>query len=286
MNDLEIIKALKGVCEFHYKMEENFCTEISFFDEEHPFENTIRKNKHKTDIVKKVAQLSCLKSVNLRKCRIGHIPRFVSTTIECLDISCNDLEEVPDWVIKQKNLNFLNLGANNLKTTPSFEHLPLETLKLHKNNLIEPPKTNDKIKSLNLYLNPLQEFPQSVLKLPLLEAFSLGATTATTLPSISSLSNLKWLTLTVNQFETLPEDLPKLKKLEGLQLAKNHIKELPKEIGVMNLKVLTLYSNQLATLPDSFFDLKLKKLNLANNFLDGFKERIKESFGHIDFIRI
>lgn len=286
MNDAKIIEALKGVCEFHYKMEEGFCTEISFFDEEHPFESTIRKDKNKKDIVQKVAEMPRLKSVNIRKARIGQIPPFVSTTIERLDISCNDLQEVPNWVVKQKSLNFLNLGANNLKKTPSFEHLPLETLKVHKNNLTEPPKTNDKIKVLNLYLNPIPQFPQSVLNLSSLEVFSFGATTATTLPSLSGLKKLRWLTLTVNEFEFLPEDLPDLKNLEGLQLAKNHIKQLPKEIGLMNLKVLTLYSNQLTSLPDSFFDLKLKKLNLANNFLDGFKERIKQDFGNIDFIRI
>jgi len=287
MKDLETIQYLKRVCNFIYTMTEDHCTEISFYSDDEPFGGTIRKLPNKPDILDKVSKMPFLKKINLRKCKVGILPTFLSKSLEYIDLSCNDLEIVPGWVVKQPNLKFLSVGANKIKEVPTFDHLPLETLKLHKNSITKEPVVNNNLKSLNLYLNPLPIFPELVLGLRKLEVLSLGVTNILKLPPISSLQNLKWLTLTVNPFKHLPEDICELKKLEGLQLAKNQLESLPQEIGKLsNLKVLTVYNNNLFFIPDSLFDLNLSKLNLAGNQLESYKSRVLDKFKNIDFLRI
>ena len=280
-----IIEKLKSICKFKYEINE-VCTSISFYDESDPFDNTIRKNKSKIEIIKLVSKLEHLKHVNLRKTRIGNLPEFCSKDIEFLDLSCNDLEEVPNWILKQKNLNFLNLGANNIKKLPSLEHLPLKVLKLHKNSLEEFPKVSNSLKNLNLFLNKFKELPSCISNFSNLENFSFGMTEATNIPRLSNLQNLKWLTLAVNNFEYLPDDITYLSKLEGLQFAKNKLKKLPKNFGDMNIRFLTLYSNDLKELPESFFKLNLVKLNLEKNFLESFKTKILKTYKDIEFIAV
>ena len=266
-------------------MEDGHCVSISFHDENEVFGGTIRKHPSKREIVDAVAGMQNLKQLNLRKCKIGSIPNMASTKLEYVDLSCNDLDVVPDWIIKQRNLKFLSIGANKIEVVPDLSELPLETLKLHKNRIVEMPKVSNAIKSLNLYLNPMSCIPKGVLNLTLLEVFSFGVTKTMDLPSLSSLPNLRWLTLTVNEITHLPDDICSLKKLEGLQLAKNKLVCMPSKIGEMNLSNLTLYSNQISELPESFFKLPLKKLNLARNPLKN-KAAVLKVFGNIDFMRI
>lgn len=285
ISDKTILQNLSKICDFDCKIENDYCTEISFHKISSLFEGTIRKHGEKNKIVKEISKLSCLKFLNLRKCKIGDMPEFRSRNLEYIDISCNDMDILPTWVLKQPFLKFLNVGGNKLHEISDLSHLPLETLKLHKNQIKIMPKIGKKIKSLNLYLNPMSNIPEIVLDLSLLEVFSYGATSTSLVPPLSSLSNLKWLTLTVNQIECLPNDIVKLSKLEGLQLAKNKIKEIPESIGEMNLKSITLYSNEIKQLPNSFFNLKLDKLNLAKNPLKDF-QRVKDTFFNIDFLRL
>ncbi len=286
-SDKKIIKYLSNICQFHHVMEDDHCVEISFHDENYLFCGTLRKHPLKNEIINLVSKFQKLKYFNVRKCKIKNFPEMQSSSLEHIDISCNDIEIFPNWILNQSNLNFLNLGANKLTHVPDLSHLPIETLKLHKNAISMFPKIWSQTKSLNLYLNQMKDIPNIVLDLNYLEVFSFGATDMKTLPSFSSLSNLRWITLTVNQIEFLPDDICSLSKLEGLQLAKNKLNKLPKRIGDTNLKAITLYCNEISELPESFFNLNLNKLNLLHNpLIKKDKERVSEIFGEIDFIRI
>jgi Leucine-rich repeat (LRR) protein len=268
MTDKKIIQSLQNLCEFEYAMEGDACTFLSFHDESSCFGGTIRKHPQKAQIVEMVSHLPHLKHINLRKCKIGQIPNFISRSLEFIDLSCNDLSIVPQWVTAQAGLKSLNLGANQIQTLPLLWDLPLVTLKVHKNRLTHIPQVRETVKHLNLYLNPLNNVPEWLASLRNLEVFAFGVTNMTELPSLRTLSNIRWLTLTVNKLRRLPEDITSLQKLEGLQLAKNNIDLLPTEIGeLQNLRVLTLYSNSVRELPDSFYTLRLNKLNMARNCL-------------------
>ena len=260
LSDEKIIKCLKSLCDFSYIIRNNVCTNIS---------------------------LQHLTHLNVRKCKIGHLPEIRSKNLEYLDISCNDIESVPKWISQQYHLKFLNMGANKIKNLPDLSDIPLDTLKVHKNQITKLPKINRNIKSLNLFLNPMSNIPNYVFKLSLLETFSFGVTNIKSITSIPLLKNLRWLTLTVNQIEYLPEDICCLKKLEGLQLAKNKINKLPNKIGDLNIKHFTLYSNNIKELPESFFELQLKKLNLAKNpLMKKYQQLVFEKFNNIDFLRL
>jgi len=254
-------------------MENDRCVEISFFDPSTIFEGTIRHHPEKQKILKLASQLSNLRKLDLRKCKVGTLPSF-SSDLEYLDLSCNDLVVVPNWVYGLNQLKYLSLGSNHITELKSVP--PVETLKVHKNRIKEMPPLPDTIRFLNLYLNEMPELPP----LPKLEFLSFGVTQMRTLPSLPN--SLRWLSLVANQIEKLPADFCDLKKLEGVRLAKNALSILPGDIGTMNIKQITLYKNNLKCLPESFFNLQLIKLNVSNNPLTD-KDRIQKTFGHIEF---
>jgi Leucine-rich repeat (LRR) protein len=265
-------------------MDGDRCSEISFHRKDCPLGGTIRRHPLKTRIVSMVCAFPYLRKLDLRKCKVAQIEEMASRDLEYLDLSCNDLATMPSWVLKQHGLKTLNLGGNRIQWLPDLSSLPLETLKLHKNQLTETPAIWGGIKCLNIFLNRMNAIP-SILGYPELEVFTFGVSAAVHLPPLASLPALRWLTIAANQIERLPDDIVGLKHLEGLILPKNRLKALPDHFGDLNLQALNLYSNDLARLPESFYRLKLNKLNLARNPLLN-PDRVRQVFGEIDFIQI
>jgi len=287
MTDTDIINQLSAICSFTYQMNDGCCVSISFYDEDDPLGGTVRRHPGKRDIIKLVSQMPCLKKLNIRKCKIGTLPQFITKSLEYVDISSNDLTAIPDWLVDQKNLIFLNLGANKLTTIPNLDNLPLDTLKIHKNNITRMPVLRDTIKSLNLFLNPLNSWPEIMKDYHRLEVLTIGVTKIDKITSLSAFKQMKWLTLVINSIDNLPDDICKLTMLEGLQLAKNRLCRLPEDIGrLINLRALTVYANDLESLPESFFCLNLQKLNIAKNRLDSFHDRVVARYGGIDLLRL
>jgi leucine-rich repeat protein SHOC2 len=257
--------------------------ELVFFDRNHPFENSIRHDKNKHKIVSNFAELDFLKVVNLRKSRLDYIPEFKSKKIQFLDLSCNNLKKFPEWILGLNELKYLNLGSNELESIPDLAHLPLETLKLHKNKISDIKLLPKTLIFLNIFLNNFVKVPD-FSHLSHLEFFSFGATQIKHLPDwICNFFNLKWLSLVVNEIEVLPKDFCNLRNLIGLRLTKNKLTTIPENIGLLKkLRDLSLYSNRLTSLPDSFFELSLKKLNLSKNMIKN-HDKIFKTFSGIDY---
>lgn len=287
-SDDKIIKTLKKICSFDYEIENNFCTKISFYNENEIFGSTIRKNTNKDIIINLISKFSNLKHLNLKKCRINKIPNFVSNNLEHIDLSCNNLIEFPEWILKQSKLKFLNLGANFIESVPDLSHLCLESIKLHKNKIRKIPKINENCKSLNLYLNTeINEYTVNLANLINLETFCFGFSKTKNMPPISNWKNLKWLTITINNLSDIDDEICNLKNLEGLQLSKNCIEKLPELIGETSIKYLTLYSNKIKKIPESFYNLNLQKLNMYKNPLrQKDKNKLIEKYKNIEFFRI
>lgn len=283
--DRKAIDYLSGICRFDFRLEDGLCVEISFHDEAAPLGGTIRRHPEKAAILKRIAGMRHLKRLDLRKCRTGPLPHMETRSLEWLDLSCNGLSEVPGWVVEQTRLRHLSLGANGLTEIPGLSHLPIETLKLHKNRIRRMPSVGGGLKSLNLFLNDFTALPD-LSGLPLLEVFTFGVSDARSLPPLSCCPNLRWLTIAVTQIGELPDDLCGLMNLEGLQLPKNRIERLPERIGdLTKLRSLTLYANSLTRLPPSFFRLELDRLSLYSNPLID-PQAAKVRFGDIGFLRI
>lgn len=286
MKDKEIINELLQLCKFKYTLEEELCTEISFSEDE-LWGCTIRRNKQKEKILHLASRLSNLKKLDLKKAR-ANIPEFITKNLEYLDISCNNLEEIPFWILEQPNLKFLNVGSNQLKKLPNLSHLPLKTLKIHKNiEISNIPYLNLSIEHFNMFLLPkITKIPEQVLEMQKLKIFAFGQTSMCECPPIYLLKNLKWLILTLNKFKSIPNKINELKNLEGLILAKNELEYIPESIGELkNLKVLSLYNNKLKHVPNSLFGLNLERINLSKNPLNKEQyEKYINLFGNPDFI--
>lgn len=271
-------------------MEDGKCTSISVYDENMLFENSIRHNVNKSFIITKISKLKNLRYLNLRKSRLGFLPKFNCPNLEFLDISCNGIKDFPFWILDLHKLRYLNIGSNDISYIPNIEHLPLDVLKVHKNKISKfEGKIYPKIKFLNLYLNQMQEIPIFVFDLSSLEFLSFGGTKMSLLTNeFGGLKNLKWLCLVANNIKNIPDSFYLLNKLEGVKFAKNIIEEIPDFFGEMcSLKEISFYCNKIRTIPDSFFKMKLSKLNLRKNAIENqFRVRVLEQFRDILFLDI
>lgn len=129
-----------------------------------------------------------------------------------------------------KNLEYLNLTNDHLKTLPSSINKlsNLKVLDLSGNDFSEINLDFKNFKNLQeLYLNN-----EKNLNLP------------KTLKQLAKLPNLKSLHLEHDNLQNIPSEIQLLKNLERLYLNENNFKEIPKEIkGLPHLQQLDLKKN-------------------------------------------
>ncbi|EAL61591.1 Kelch repeat-containing protein [Dictyostelium discoideum AX4] len=90
---------------------------------------------------------------------------------------------------------------------------------------------------------------------------------------IKQLKDLQELNLNRNKFKLLPGDLARLTSLRTICIEENNLTEISSEMAdflgtrLSNLENVTLSSNRLVVLPPLYTWLKLKTLNISNNYL-------------------
>jgi internalin A len=147
------------------------------------------------------------------------IIRASEKKVSSLDLSCNQLTQLPPEIKELKDLKRLSLSNNRLT------QLPPEIGKLK--NLTE----------LDLSYNWLTQLP----------------------PEIGELKNLTILNLCRNQLTKLPQEIKELKNLIALYLTRNHLTQLPPKIGEFkNLRSLYLSENPLASPPPEIVSMGLE----------------------------
>ncbi|MEG3883412.1 COR domain-containing protein, partial [Microcoleus sp. herbarium19] len=167
-----------------------------------------------------------------------------------LNLSNNQIAEIPEVVGKLPNLTQLNLGSNQIAEIPEVlgKLSNLTQLDLSRNQIAEIPEFVGKLSNLTqLYLdfNQISEIPEFVGKL----------------------SNLTQLGLSDNQIVKIPEVMGQLSNLTSLYLSFNQIAEIPEVMGKLsNLTRLDLSVNQIAEIPEFVSKLeKLQQLDLRGN---------------------
>ena len=173
--------------------------------------------------------------IYLKNNLITHLPTalFNLTNMENLDLSENQIAEIPKEISHLVKLKRLTLVSNRIK------HLPESFY-----NLVQ-------LERLNLRHNRLEEVSSN----------------------ISQMTNLYLLNLSWNQISEIPAGIGQLQKLEWLYLQKNKIQQIPLTISnLQNLYHLDLGYNQLKSLDyDTVIALstlqKLGKLYLDYNLL-------------------
>ena len=190
-----------------------------------------------------------------------------------LDLSGENITELPEVIGELTNLEWLNLSYNQLSTLPEVigQLTNLKELDLYNNQLsILPEKIGQltNLEKLHLNNNQLSTFPEVIGQLTNLKELNLYNNQLSTFPEeIGQLTNLKELNLYNNQLSTFPEVIGQLTNLETLWLNDNQLSTLPEVIGQLNsLKTLWLHNNQLSTFPEEIGQLtKLQWLDLDDN---------------------
>ena len=212
-----------------------------------------------------------------------------------LDLSHQNLRELPTDIGKFTNLTFINLSNNpSLDLEEAFKALArlteLTVLILDSNELHILPQNigqltsikhislvyNPAIKledtfnqlqtlpnftTLNLSHNNLNEIPENIktnLHLSNLRLSYNSINTSTSISRLATVKKLKYLWLDHNDIEKLPAEIGELTQMSELYLGNNAISELPNEIEKCNnLCVLYLGDNQFKSLPEQIIDMRI-----------------------------
>ena len=239
-------------------------------------------------------------------------------SLELLDISHNQIRELPRVMETMDNLKLLDISYNFLVYLPDFLFsLELWWLNCCDNSLTEIPQQiyqlYPSLRSVDFSWNHLTELPRELSILTALQELMLGHNKLTNISDyfyferwrdlekldlssnrlekfpecIGKFGNLIELDLSHNLLSSIPESIGKLNKLSRLMLSRNQFTTLPDSIGnLCNLEVLDVASNQLGDLPKSLSRLLIESPNLLFIFRDNLTSLVKNCpfLLHRDFV--
>ncbi|KAI6075506.1 Protein scribble-like protein [Aix galericulata] len=199
-----------------------------------------------------------------------------------LDISRNDIPEIPESIKFCKSLEIADFSGNPLSRLPegftqlrSLGHLALNDVSLQ--SLPNDIGNLANLVTLELRENLLKTLPTSLSFLVKLEQLDLGGNDLEVLPdTLGALPNLRELWLDRNQLSALPPELGNLRRLVCLDVSENKLEQLPNEVsGLVALTDLLLSQNLLECIPDGIGQLKqLSILKVDQNRLTEVTESI------------
>ncbi|KAL0992507.1 hypothetical protein UPYG_G00094250 [Umbra pygmaea] len=205
---------------------------------------------------------------------------FQLDDLSVLDLSFNQLTEIPRDLENSKNMLVLNLSHNSIDAISNQLFINLTDLlylDLSDNKLDSlPPQMRRLVHLQTLILNNNPLMHAQLRQLPAmvaLETLHLRNTqrTQSNMPtSLEGLVHLADVDLSCNDLGRVPECLYTLSSLKRLNLSSNQISELSLCIDQWtHLETLNLSRNQLTSLPSALCKLgKLKKLYVNSNKLD------------------
>ncbi|NES87329.1 MAG: GTPase, partial [Moorea sp. SIO2B7] len=196
---------------------------------------------------------SNLTTLDLSGNELTELPEFIGnlSNLTTLDLSGNELTELPEFIGNLSNLTRLDLSRLQLTKLPEFigNLSNLTTLDLSGNELTELPEfigNLSNLTTLNLSGNELTELPEFIGNLSNLTRLDLSRLQLTELPEfIGNLSNLTTLDLSGNELTELPEFIGNLSNLTNLDLADNPLVEPPLEVASGGVGAIKQYFRQL-----------------------------------------
>ncbi|KAA3656070.1 MAG: GTPase, partial [Chloroflexi bacterium] len=193
------------------------------------------------------------------------------TNLQTLDLSSNNLSELPEWLGQLTNLQTLDLSNNNLFKLPEWlgQLTNLQTLTLRSTYLSELPEglgqlTN--LQTLTLSSNNLFKLPDGLGQLTNLQTLDLSNNNLFKLPKwLGQLTNLQTLDLRSTYLSELPEGLEQLTNLQTLDLRSNNLSVLTVVVGNLpNLHTLYLGENPISDPPLEMLGDALKPNSQTN----------------------
>ena len=193
--------------------------------------------------------------------------------IKRLDLSTENFELFPSYILELKELEWLNLdGEISMNHRKIFEE--------HQAEKNYQSQADSLVFTKYYYLlkgNQITVLPNKISQLGSLRSLSINNNKLHTLPTtFKQLKLLEELYLSGNQLGKLPAKINQLTQLKKINLANNQLTNLPNTFGGLTaLEELDLSYNQLKHLPSTFFRLKnLKSLSLQHNQLDSISMQI------------
>lgn len=201
-----------------------------------------------------------------------------NTVVKAINLQKNNLSQIPVSVQKNRRLESLWLGNNDLKelNIKAISKLRrLNDLNLYNVGLTQLPKAIGRLKHvkvLDLYYNNLSTLPSQIGRMKRLEQLAIAHNKVSNLPA--SLGKLRRLTVLFahhNRISQLPDKLQRLRALHVLDLGYNSITVAPPVLkSFSTLEELALNNNELREFPTMLTRLKsLKKVYLSSNPLFG-----------------
>ncbi|KAM3929474.1 PH domain leucine-rich repeat-containing protein phosphatase 1 isoform 2-T2 [Leptodactylus fuscus] len=187
--------------------------------------------------------------------------KVASQRISSVDLSCCNLEHLPENLFYSQDVTHLNLKQNALRLNPDpaiegtlddlHRFSKLKSLNLSNNNLGDFPLAVSGIPTLmelNLSCNGVRVLPPAVGAMKNLQTFLLDGNCLQTLPTeLGNLSQLSYLGLSFNEFTEIPEVLEKMAAMDKLCMPGNYL-------HVLNLKSLKRMSQV------KYVDLRLNEI--------------------------
>lgn len=156
-------------------------------------------------------------------------------TLEILDLSGNELTELPEDFFKFSKLRILFLSNNKFTVFPSvlskLKHLDIVGLKANKINHIPENAVPISLRWLILTDNIITQLPASIGLCTTLQKVMLAGNALTTLPDeMANCVHIELLRISANQLTILPQWLFELPKLAWLAFAGNPLLSLNNEL--------------------------------------------------------
>lgn len=255
------------------KLIKNECFEFNMFDKEKRF---------RVEILNDIARLE--RTENLE----ALLPQLEE--IYSLNLTSSGYKELPKALFKFKNLQVLDLSANQFtdweKTFQELSQLPnLRILRLNRCNLRELPKNIallDQLLMLSVHGNNLKKLPDAIGELRQLKYLDIGMNLKlTSIPdTFQNLQCLQVLDVSQTRFQNFPAVIGYCSQLIELSANRCKIETLPETLGnLVNLRRISLHTNKIETLPQSFGNMEaLRTIDLAANRLKG----LPKSFEKLD----
>ncbi|MEE9425687.1 MAG: leucine-rich repeat domain-containing protein [Methylococcales bacterium] len=250
-----------------------------------------KPEKKKEDVIEEVPSDSLVfikeyaskVKINDDEVSISELTKVQLKNISLLDLSDNELKEIPSFLVELENLKHLDLSKNHIKETPEFlsnlKHL--KVINLESNQISNFTRNISQLTSLthlNLASNEIRVLPKHIKSLQNLETLNLGKNAIVVLSKeIGELHKLKNLSLTLNDIDELPSSLYHLSNLEMLDLSYCYTKISDDIENLTKLTELNISRNSLKKVSASILKLKnLKKLNLRETSIKELPENFSK----------
>ena len=226
------------------------------------------------------------KELSLKGRKLSQIPDALIklTDLEVLDLSDNELTELPEGAKNLNQLTTLVLSGNKLEKLPSNVCLlkTLTTLDVAYNMIKTVPEaiTNlNQLTKLNLSFNEIEVLPKAVCQLKKLTSLDVNSNPIKIIPKeITNLHQLSTLRVANTMITALPSFLCQLKRLANLDVSRNEMVILSRTFSSFSkLHTLNLSASKLEELPESLFLLKrLTSLDVSWNRLKKIPKNIED----------